>query len=185
MISLGEVRVGTIILHQGFPHEFLKAQHAKLGRGGAILRSTLKNLETGAIFDVTFQGHEKLEPAQITTSPAQYLYNQGEQYFFMHSGTFEQFELIKKQLGGVEKFLKDGLDVVILSFEQKPLTVQLPIKLELKVSSTEPGLRGDRSTAGTKPAILETGAKVNVPLFIKTGDIIKVDTRTGDYIERA
>lgn len=185
MLSISDLRVGLFIEFNGQPHQVIWQEHSKQGRGGAIMRSKIKNLLTGAIVDYTFKGNEKIEDADISRSKAQFTYRDGQTFNFMNSQNFEQFELTQEQLGNTANFLKDGQDVDVLSWNNRPINVSPPIKIDLEVTDTEPGVRGNTAQGSvTKPAVLETGAKVNVPIFIKVGDIVKVNTETGEYVER-
>ena len=185
MLSINDLKIGTKIIFLGAPYVVAFSQHSKSGRSGAVLRSKLKNLLDGSTIEHTFAGAEKIEPAELETKKAQFLYGDGENYNFMDSKTFEQFSLFKKQIGESSKFLKDGSEVDLLYFDDKPINIQLPIKISFKVTYTEPGFKGNTASTVTKPATIETGAELGVPLFIKEGDEIIVDTRTGEYVERA
>ncbi len=184
MIATSDFRKGAKIEYKGAPHEIIDFQHHKMGRGGAIVRTKLKNLKTGSIFDDSFKGGEKFETPNLEERSMQYLYNDGELYHFMDSETYEQMPLSIEQLGDAKKFLKENMEVKILLYNGKPLTVELPMFVELKIEKTEPGFKGDTASGGSKPAVLETGAAVKVPFHLNEGDIIKVDTRTSEYIER-
>lgn len=178
------------MVYNAQPHQVIWEEHAKLGRGGAILRIKIKNLLNGAIVDTTFKGSEKLEEADITRSKSQFLYKDANGYNFMDMASFEQFTLKKDQLGdppaGGADFLKDSMEVDVLSWDGKAININPPIKVDLEVAETEPATRGNTAQGSvSKPAILETGAKVQVPIFINIGDIIKVNTQTGEYVERA
>lgn len=185
MLSINDLKIGTKIIFNNAPFQIIFAQHSKLGRGGGILRAKMKNLIDGSVVEKTFAGAEKIAPAQLETRQNQFLYRENDQYFFMDSDTFEQFSLTEKQLGSLGKFLKEGEKIDILYFENEPINLQLPIKIKLKITYTEPGFRGNTASTVTKPATLETGAQINVPLFIKENDEIIIDTRTGQYVERA
>lgn len=185
MLTINDLKIGTKINFEGAPYVVIFSQHSKLGRGGGIMRTKLRNLISGTIIEKTFAGAEKLEEAELETKKAQYLYHDNDQYHFMDSATFEQFSLAKNQLGNLADFLKEGAEVDILYFEDEPINISLPIKIVLEISYTEPGYRGNTASTVTKPATLETGAQVQVPIFIKTGDKIVIDTRTGEYVSRA
>ena len=185
MLNINDLKVGIKIIFNNQPMVVVFAQHSKLGRGGGIMRTKLRNLIDGTIIEKTFAGAEKLEEAELETKKAQYLYKDNDQYYFMDSKTFEQFSLFNKQLGKLTDFLKEGGQVDILYFEARPININLPIKMVFEVTYTEPGFRGNTATNVLKPATLETGAQVQVPLFIKTGDKIVIDTRTGEYVSRA
>ena len=184
MLSINDLKIGTKIIFNGEPMQVISAQHSKLGRGGGILRTRLKNLRDGTIIEYTFAGAEKIQSAELETKKAQFLYHDNDTFHFMDSGTFEQFILTKNQIGNLSRFLKDGEPVDILYFNDEPINIQLPIKIKLQVTYTEPGFKGNTASTVTKPATLETGAQINVPLFIKENDIIVLDTRTGQYVER-
>jgi len=149
------------------------------------MRTKLRNLINGTIIEKTFAGAEKLEEAELETKKAQYLYHDQNSYYFMDSSSFEQFSLDKNQLGDTTRFLKESADVDIIYFDSKPINVNLPIKIALEITYTEPGFRGNTTSNVLKPATLETGAQIQVPIFIKTGDKIVIDTRTGEYVSRA
>jgi elongation factor P len=185
MLTINDLRIGTKIIFNNAPHVVIYTEHSKLGRGGGILRTKIKNLITGAQIEKTFAGAEKLEEASLETKKAQFLYQADNLFYFMDLQTFEQFTLNATQLGNFAKFLCDGENVDILYFRDEPINVQLPIKIQLKVSYAEPGFKGNTASTVQKPATLENGTKINVPLFIKENDIIVVDTRTGQYVERA
>lgn len=184
MLDINDLKLGTRIIFNDQPYVVVFSQHSKLGRGGGILRSKIKNLIDGSTIDHTFAGAEKIEAAELETKKAQFLYGDGENFNFMDSSSFEQFSMTKKQLGDVIKFLKDGSEVDLLYFNNEPINIQLPIKMSFKVTYTEPGFKGNTASTVTKPATIETGAEVNVPLFIKENDNIVLDTRTGEYVER-
>jgi len=148
------------------------------------LRSKIKNLLTGAIIDVTFKGNERLEEAQITRSKAQFTYKDDSAYNFMDSATFEQFTLSADQIGQQGEFLKEGLEVDVLSWNNKPINISLPFKVDLEVIEAPPSIKGNSAGAVTKIVVLETHAKINAPIFIKAGDIVKINTQTGEYVER-
>ena len=185
MYSINELKPGIVIELDGSPYLILEAKHLKLGRGGAIVQTRLKNLIKGKLLDKNFRGAEKIKSASVDQRKYQFLYSQKDDYFFMDSENFEQISLSADQLGESRNFLKEGLVYNIFSFQGKPINVELPIKIDFKVIKTEPGVKGDTVSSATKNATIETGFNVKVPLFIKEGDIIKVDTRTGVYLERA
>jgi len=185
MFSINDLKIGSKIIFNGQPMVVIFAQHSKLGRGGGIMRTKLRNLISGTILEKTFAGAEKLEEAELETKKAQFLYHDDNGYYFMDSANFEQFSLPKNQLGDTAHFLKEGADVDIIYFDSKAININLPIKIVLEVTYTEPGFRGNTASTVTKPATLETGAQVNVPIFIKNNDKIVIDTRSGEYVERA
>ncbi len=184
MISTSDFRKGAKIEYKGAPHEIVDFQHHKMGRGGAIVRTKLKNLITGSIFDDSFKGGEKFKTPNLEERSMQYLYKDGDHFYFMDNETFEQLPLTEEQLGDAKKFLIENMAVKILLYSGSPLTVALPMFVELKIDKTDPGFKGDTASGGSKPAVLESGATVKVPFHLSEGDIIKVDTRTSEYIER-
>lgn len=185
MISVNNFKTGVSIdLDEGVftVVEFL---HVKPGKGAAFVRSKLKNIETGAVIERTFRAGEKVKRALLDEKPYEYLYQDGEQYIFMDQESYEQIALGEEDLGKETiQFLKDNTILTAKVYQGKPITVELPTFVILEVSQTDPGLKGNTVSGGSKPATLETGATVNVPLFIEEGDLIKVDTRTATYIER-
>ena len=185
MYSINDLKIGVAIQLEGEAYVVVSSQHSKMARGGGIMKTTLKNLVTGATIQRTFQGNEKIKPASVSYSRAQYLYNDGAKYYFMDNSTFEQFELDKEILGNQTDYLIEGAEVDIQNVNNNPTNVKLPPKINLKVVETEPGVRGDTASGGTKPAKLETGKVVQVPLFINKGDKVRVNTETGEYTERA
>ncbi len=185
MIVSNDLRPGTKIELDGTPYLVVEYQHHKPGKGGAMVRTKLRNLRTGALTDRTFRPDEKLSPAPIEERRAQFLYRQDDDYVCMDVESYEQFGVSEKQLGDAGAFLKEEMEITILFYHQEVIGVDLPITVELTVVETEPGLRGDTVSGGSKPAKLETGAVIHVPLFIDVGTRVRVDTRTGTYIGRA
>lgn len=159
-------------------------QHHKPGKGGAVMRTKLKNIRSGVIIERTFKAGEKFDLIEIERRKKQYLYSAGENLVFMDMHTYEEIQLSKKQLGEIIKFMKENVEVDGLYIGDEFLGIELPTFVDLEVTHTEPGIRGDTVSNVTKPAILETGAEVEVPLFVNIGDVIKIDTRTGEYVER-
>jgi elongation factor P len=159
-------------------------QHVKPGKGGAFVRTKLKNLLNGRVVDQTFRSGEKVGKPDIMEREMQYLYREGDRYCMMDNETFEQIMLTEEQVGEARLYLIENLNVEVLFYNKEPLAVELPTFVELAVAQTEPGVRGDTASGGSKPAVLESGATLQVPLFINEGDRVKVDTRTGTYIER-
>jgi elongation factor P len=184
MYSTSDFRKGLKIEFQGEPYIIVDFQHVKPGKGGAFVRTRLKSLVTGLVRDETFRSGEKVGVPDLQEREMQYLYKDSGQYVFMDTNTYEQFYLTEDQLGESRLYLKEQVQVKVLFYKGQPIGVDLPNFVDLEVVDTEPGVRGDTATGGTKPAVLETGATVQVPLFINKGDIIKVDSRTGEYIER-
>ncbi|MFQ5846412.1 MAG: elongation factor P [Candidatus Methylomirabilales bacterium] len=185
MILSNDLRSGTKIELDGTPYLVVEYQHHKPGKGGAMVRTKLRNLRSGALIDRTFRPDEKLAPAPLEERTAQFLYRQGEHYTFMDVETYDQFEVTSTQLGDAGAFLKEDMEVTILFYHQEVIGVDLPIAVELTVVETEPGVRGDTVSGGSKPATLETGAVIQVPLFVDVGTRVRVDTRTGTYLGRA
>jgi len=185
MIYLTDLKPGAVFIYNNAPHKVLTSEHSKQGRGGAIMRTRLENLITGALFEHTFKGNESFPEAEIERKNAQFLYKEGTDFNFMDSKSFEQFSISEQQLGHKRNYLKEGIEIEILYFQSKPININLPIKMNFKISYTEPGFKGNTQSATTKPATLESGAEVQVPLFIKIGDTIVVDTRSGEYLGRA
>ncbi len=185
-ISTADFRTGLTIEYDNDIFQIMEFQHVKPGKGGAFVRSRLKNLRTGATIEKTFRAGEKMEQAQISKRAMQYLYRTGDEYIFMDNETFDQMPLSAEVVGESVKFLKPDTEVLIQFFnEEEILGVELPHVMEFVITQTDPGLRGDTATGGTKPATLETGAVVNVPLFVNEGEKVRVDTRSGKYLERA
>lgn len=185
MIGAGDLRPGMKIEVEGVPYIVTDYQWVKPGKGGAFMRTKLRNLRTGAIVDRTFRTEEKLPLAQVEERKVQYLYRDGDQFYFMDTGTYEQFFLREGQLGGVRGFLREELVLTILFHREEPVGVEVPTFVELAVAETDPGVRGDTASGGSKPARLESGAVIQVPLFVNVGDRVRVDTRTATYVERA
>ena len=185
MILAGDFRNGTTFEMEGSVYRVVEFQHVKPGKGAAFVRTKLKNVITGNNLEKTFNPTEKVEEAQVTVQEMQYLYNDGENYTFMDNTTYEQIELTKEQIEDTLPYLIDNMNVKVLSFKGTVFGVEPPTFVELEVTQTDPGFRGDTATNVTKPATLETGAEIRVPLFIDQGEKIRIDTRTGEYKERA
>jgi elongation factor P len=165
--------------------EVVEFQHVKPGKGGAFVRTTLKNVRNGAVVDRTFRGGEKVERAMIDKREMQFLYRAGEDYVFMDNSTYDQLNVGPSSLGGASNYLVESADAILKMFGDEIVGVELPAAVELDIAETEPGIQGDRVSGARKPATLETGLVVQVPLFVGPGDRVKVDTRTGEYITRA
>ena len=180
----GDLRNGTTFEMEGQVYKVVEFQHVKPGKGAAFVRTKLKNVISGSVIEKTFNPSEKLQGAEIEKREMQYLYNDGDLYYFMDNETYEQMPLNKEQLGDSLKFIKENMSVKILSFKGKVFSVEPPMFVELEVTYTEPGFAGNTTTTSGKPATLENGYTINVPLFVNIGDIIKIDTRTGEYMER-
>ena len=185
MIAAGDLRSGVKVELDGTPYVVTDYQWVKPGKGGAFMRTKLKNMKTGAISDRTFRTDEKLSKAEVEDRKVQFLYQDGDVYHFMDTQSFDQFTMGEKELGGATGFLKDGMVISVLFYRDEPVDVVLPTFVELRVVETDPGFRGDTASGGSKPATLETNAVIQVPLFINVGDLLRVDTRSGTYVERA
>ncbi len=184
MISTGDLKKGLTIEFEGQLCNILDWQHVKIGRGGAIVRMKLRNIRSGAIFDRTCDAGDKFKRVYLDRSTASFQYQDGDQYHFMDTSTFDDIVLTGEQLGEAKNYLIDNLELDIMLYEGEPISVDLPEKVVLTVTYTEPGFKGDTATGGTKPATTETGLVVQVPLFITTGDRIRINTTTGQYVER-
>ena len=185
MISAGDFRNGLTVLIEGNIYQILEFQHVKPGKGAAFVRTKLKNIISGGVVEKAFRPTEKFDTAHIDRKDMQYLYSDGELYHFMDVETFDQIAVDGDTVGDSLKFVKENEMVKVCSHEGNVFSVEPPISVELEVTETEPGVKGDTATGATKPAIVETGASVLVPLFVNQGDKIKIDTRTGEYSSRA
>ena len=169
---------------EGTPYYIVEFQHVKPGKGGAFVRTKLKNLKTGQVLEKTFRSGEKFDEPDLEECEMQFLYSTGDSYTFMDTSSYEQFTYQKDQLGDDTDLLKENTTVEIVLYEGSPISMILPMFMELEVVETDPGVRGDTASGGTKPATVETGATVKVPLYLETGEVIKIDTRTREYVER-
>ena len=185
MVTAGDFRNGVTFEMDNNLFSIVEFQHVKPGKGAAFVRTKLKNVITGAVVEKTFNPSDKFPTAYIERKDMQYLYNDGSLYYFMDKETFEQLPINSEELSDNFKFVKENMDCKILSYKGKVFGIEPPTFVELQVTETEPGFKGDTATNVTKPAKLETGAVLRVPLFINEGDMIRVDTRTGEYMERA
>lgn len=184
MISPGELRRGIAIELDGKLYTVLSYEHIKVGRGSAQIRLKLRDIRAGHTIDRSFQATEKFTRARIDRAPMQFLYEENGLYYFMNAETFEQIALTKDQVGDALYYLRENEAVDVLTYGEEAIGLELPTSVNLKVTQTEPGFKGDTATGANKPAVLETGLTVQVPLFIKEGDTLKVDTRSGEYLER-
>ena len=184
MPSTSEFRNGLKVELEGEPYTIVEFQHVKPGKGGAFVRTKLKHMKTGRVIDRTFRSGESLGNPDIEQREMQFLFQDADAVTFMDTTTFEQIPLQRSNLGDSVKWLKEEAVVQILFYKGAPISFERPTCVELVIRKTEPGVRGDTASGGTKPAELETGAVVNVPLFLNEGDVLKIDTRTGEYIER-
>lgn len=185
MISAGDFKNGVTFEFEGNVYQVVEFQHVKPGKGAAFVRTKLKNVINGGVVEKTFRPTDKMPKAHIERRDMEYLYQDGDLFYFMDQETYEQIPLSSEQLGDALKFVKENMLVKILSYKGSVFGVEPPNFVELQVMETEPGFKGDTATGATKPATLETGAVINVPLFIEEGEMIRVDTRTGEYMERA
>ena len=184
MATTNDLKNGTVLNLDGHLWAVVEFQHVKPGKGPAFVRTKLKNVESGKVVDKTFNAGTKVETANVDKRTMQYLYNDGTSYVFMDVNTFDQTEVPPEIVGGARDYLLDNQEAVVATNDGRVLYVELPPSVELTVEHTDPGLQGDRSSGGTKPARLETGKEIQVPLFITTGEKIKVDTRDGSYLGR-
>ncbi len=184
MISTADFRNGMTIEIEGVLYNVVYFQHVKPGKGGAFVRTKLKNIKTGAVTDKTFRAGEKVELAILDKRKMQYLYREGTTFVFMDLESFEQLSISEVEVGEIARFLKEGITVDIPLNDGKPVGIEPPVFVEMEVTETAPGVKGDTASGGSKPAVMETGLTLNVPLFIEAGNLIKVDTRSGEYVER-
>ena len=185
MISAGDFRNGVTFEMDGNVVQIIEFQHVKPGKGAAFVRTKIRNVISGSVTEKTFNPTDKFPTAYVERKDMQYLYSDGDLYYFMDNETYEQIPINKSVLSDNFKFVKENMDCKVLSYKGKVFGVEPPFFIELEVTQTDPGFKGDTATNATKPATLETGAEVKVPLFINEGDKIKIDTRTGEYLERA
>ena len=184
MVSAGDFRNGLTIEYEGNVYQIVEFQHVKPGKGAAFVRTKLRNIKNGGVVEKTFRPTEKCPQAHIDRADMQYLYSDGELYHFMDVETYDQIALNEEAIGDALKFVKENEMVKMLSHNGEVFSVEPPLFVELVITDTEPGFKGDTATGATKPATVETGAQVNVPLFVESGDTIKIDTRTGEYLSR-
>ncbi|TET57732.1 MAG: elongation factor P [Dehalococcoidia bacterium] len=185
MIDAGDLRKGSAIEMDGGIYVVLEYQHVKMQQRQPVIKLKLRDVRTGNVAERNFQSGDKVAPVFLEHRPVQYLYSDGDLYYFMDSESYEQIILTAAQIGEGTNYLKEGLMLEIMTIKGETVTIEMPTSVELRVTETEPGFKGDRATAGTKAAQLETGVTVQVPLFINTGNIIRVNTRTGGYQEKA
>ena len=185
MVSAGDFKNGITLEIDGTVYQILEFQHVKPGKGAAFVRTKLKNIVNGGVVEKTFRPTEKFPQARIDRVDMQYLYADGDLYNFMDVNTYEQIALSSDVVGDALKFVKENETVKVCSYNGKVFSVEAPLFVELEITDTEPGFKGDTATGATKPATLETGAQINVPLFVNQGDRVKIDTRTGEYLSRA
>jgi elongation factor P len=184
MYDSSDIRKGLKIMMDGAPYTVVEFQFVKPGKGAAFTRTKVKNLLTGAVLERNFRSGEKFEPANVETKTMQYLYKDADSFVFMDTSTYDQVQIPETTIGESSDYMPENINVEVLFFQDRAVGVTLPNFIEQAIVETEPGFRGDTATGSTKPGKISTGATINVPLFISVGDIIKIDTRTGDYIER-
>lgn len=184
MISTADFKNGMVVVLEGELMQIVEFQHVKPGKGGAFVRTKFKNVLTARVLEKTFRSGEKFEEAELEQQVWQYLYHDGDLYHFMHKDTYEQMAVGEDIVGDKVKWLKENTDATLMFYKGKCISLEVPFFVELLITQCDPGFQGDRATGGTKPATLETGAVVQVPLFVQEGTVIKVDTRTATYIER-
>lgn len=185
MLGISEIKPGKNIILNDAPYVALYCEHSKMGRAGSVLRTKLKNLITGAVLEKTFQGAETVPEADIVKTKAQFIYKEGKDYYFMDSESYNQFSLFEKYLGNSIHYLIEGTEVSILNFNGNPINIDVPVKVQLEVIQAPPTIKGNTAATGRKLVTLETGLKTSVPLFIKTGDKIIINTEKGEYVSRA
>jgi elongation factor P len=183
-MDTSDFKNGISLLLENEIYTIIDFQHVKPGKGGAFVRSTLKNVKTGRSLDKTWRAGERMEQAILDRRPLQYLYNDGEDYYVMDKDSFEQIPIRKEQIGDGVKYLKENMDVTVMTHKDDIIGVEVPTFVELLIVETAGSEKGDTASGGSKPATVETGAVVNVPFFVKSGDVVKIDTRTGAYLER-
>ena len=184
MYDSSDLRKGLKIVIDGEPYIITEFEFSKPGKGQALYRCKLKNMLTGYTMDRTYRSGDKFEPANLNEVKMQFLYKDGDGYHFMNMTTYEQIDMTEEQVGEAKNFLKENMEVSLLFFDETPISIDVPNFVELEVVDAPPGVKGDTATGATKPATLETGYTLQVPLFIEEGDILKIDTRTGQYVER-
>lgn len=184
MISANDLRKGVTFVYDGDVYQVVDFQHVKPGKGAAFVRAKIRSVMNGGAKDVTFNPNEKFENAIISTKEMQYLYNDGQLYYFMDPETFEQIGIEEENVKDAIIYVKENDSVMIKFYEGNPFSIEPPNFVELAVTQTEPGIKGDTATNVTKPATVETGAVINVPIFVNEGDVIKIDTRSGEYLSR-
>lgn len=185
MLSLNEIKIGSIVEINGEPYVVIRSDHHKMGRGGAVLKTKMKNLINGNVLERTFQGNDKIEKADTEKKKANFMYKDTDNAYFMDNDSFEQFSITVDQVGEKLRFVKEGVDVDVLYFDGKAVAIDPPIKVELRVVSAPPGVKGNSAGNVSKQVELETGETINAPMFINEGDLIRINTETGEYSERA
>lgn len=184
MATTADIRTGLVIEYKGHRMKIVEFLHVKPGKGGAFVRTKLKNIVTGQVMDATFRAGEKLSTVRVESHKMQYLYSELESFVFMNVESYEQLSVPKRLIAGEMTFIKEGIFINVIFVGEEVIGISPPLFVELEVTQSEPGIKGNTATGTTKPATLETGLSVNVPLFVNIGDQIKIDTRTGEYVER-
>jgi len=184
MISTADFRNGLTIVVDGEPYTIIYFQHVKPGKGGAFVRTKLRSVRTGNVFERTFRAGERMNPARVERRTVQFLYASGDDYHLMDMESFDEFNLSAEQMGEAVRYLKEGIELQLVIYEGEIIGVEPPNTVDLRVSDTAPGVRGDTAAGNTKPATLESGVTIQVPFFVNVGDTVRVDTRTGEYVER-
>ncbi|NLN87537.1 MAG: elongation factor P [Syntrophomonadaceae bacterium] len=184
MISVNDFKTGVTVELEGQVYQVVEFQHVKPGKGAAFVRAKMKNVKSGGMVEKTFRGGEKIHRAHLDKRGMQYLYMDGEDYVFMDNDNYEQLSINRGEMGDGVKWLKENMNIMVLMYQNQIMGIEMPNFVELEVIDTEPGVKGDTATGATKSARLETGASVQVPLFVNTGDRLRIDTRTGEYMER-
>lgn len=185
MIEVGDLKKGMVIMVDGEPYRVVDVNKHHMAMGRGIIRTKLKSVKSGLVKDVNFSSGERVDEANLTFKEAQFLYSDGEHYHFMAMDDYEQYALTEEEIQDAKWYLIENLQVSIVFLEDKPIGIQLPNVVVLKITETEPTFKGDTVSGGGKPAVLETGLKITVPFFVESGEMVKVDTRTGEYVERA
>ncbi len=184
MLTIANIKTGKNIIFNGTPYAVIYHEHSKMGRAGSVLRTKLKNLITGAVLEKTFQGAETVSEADIVKTKAQFTYSEGTEYNFMDSNSYEQFSLSTESLGDNINYLKEGTEVIILNLNGNPINIELPAKVNLKVTQAPPNIKGNTAATGGKLVTLETGMQLSVPLFVEVNDSVVVNTEKGAYVSR-
>jgi len=183
-VSTAEFRNGLKLEIDGEPYVIVEFQHVKPGKGGAFVRTKIKSLRTGNVIDRTYRSGEKVDVPELEEKTMQYLYAADKDRIFMDTSSYEQMSMSEQQLGNSINYLKENMEIKVLYYKGQPINIDVPMFVELAIAKTEPGVRGDTASGGSKPATLETGAAVKVPFYLNEGDVVKIDTRTGTFIER-
>jgi len=184
MLNISDLKTGTVFVYENEPYQVMKVNHSKQARQGAVLQTKIKNLKTGAMLERNFKASDKFDEADMERVKANFLYSTGDKFEFMEEVSYEQVSLSADEVGDLSSYIKEGMQIDLVKFEGKIIGLQIPPKVELKVTSAPPGVKGDTATGATKQITLETGLIVNAPLFINDGDTVRINTETGEYVER-